>query len=58
MKVIVKEDVCIGCGSCVAICPSVFKMEKGKSIVKKKQGDKCAKEAMEACPVDAIVIKK
>ncbi len=57
MKVTVDEKTCIGCGACVAICPSIFKMKNSKSIVKKLEGAPCAKEAEEACPVDSIKVK-
>lgn len=56
----VDEDKCIGCGTCVSICPDVFELnEQGKAIVKDPAG--CAKcncqEAVESCPVDAITLK-
>ncbi|MBI5133127.1 MAG: ferredoxin [Thaumarchaeota archaeon] len=61
MTVIVDEDVCTGCGLCASICPDVFEMESnGKSHVKDPKGDKkykCAKEAADSCPVQAIKIK-
>ena len=62
MGVSVDKKTCIGCGSCVAICPEVFEMNGDKSVVKasaKKKGEmpSCAKEAEQACPVDAIKIK-
>lgn len=53
---------CIGCGSCEAIAPELFKLDKKtqKSIVLKKEIDekdyKKAKEAANACPVEAIKI--
>ncbi len=56
MKVSVNKKECIGCGSCEAICPSVFQLKNGKAEVKKPEGAPCAKEAAEACPVDAIKI--
>ncbi len=57
MKVSVDKETCIGCGSCEAICPEVFELKDGKAYPKLKETDKdCAKEAEEACPVDAISI--
>lgn len=54
----VDADLCIGCEACVDACPEVFKMEGDKAIVigETPEGaeDKC-KEAVESCPVDAIV---
>lgn len=62
MQAFLNKDDCIGCGLCPQICPEVFEMEE--------DGDKAfaldikitdalqesAKEAEEACPVDAIKI--
>ncbi len=56
MSVIVNQELCIGCGACVAICPEGFKMnDLGKSEV--VSGDaKCASEAAAGCPVQAITV--
>ena len=59
MKVKIDKEVCIGCGSCKALCPDVFEIENGKAVAKEKETDKdCAKEAAQNCPVDAIKIKE
>ena len=53
----VDKNKCIGCGSCSALCESVFEMKDGKANVKKgqeKSKTPCVKEAKESCPVDAI----
>jgi len=50
----VDEDLCIGCGTCEAVCPEVFEMKNDKAIVKVQKDNDCVKEAIEACPVDAI----
>lgn len=61
VSVKVKQDECIGCGSCVAVCPEVFEIgDNGKSQVKDPEGagvDKI-KEAEQICPVDAIIVKE
>lgn len=58
MKVKVDKETCIGCGACAASCPDVFEMKEGKAKVKEKETDKkCAKKAVQACPVDAITVK-
>jgi ferredoxin len=57
MKIVVDKKKCIGCGACVAICDKVFEMKDGKAIVKKASGDKCAKDAADSCPVQAIIVK-
>ena len=59
MKVKINKETCIGCGTCVGICPEVFELTAdGKSEVKagadlEKYKDKIA-EAIETCPVTAI----
>lgn len=58
-KLVVDQDKCIGCGTCVAICPEVFKLgENGKAEVKLKAKSSKLKakveEAIDSCPVEAI----
>jgi len=62
-KVKIDESTCIGCGTCVALCPEVFELgEDGKAKVK-LQNSKTPKlqaeidEAIEVCPVKAISLK-
>ena len=57
MKKVLVDDTCIGCGTCVEICPEVFELEGELATI--KQGadmslDKKIIEAAEACPVEAI----
>lgn len=57
-KLKVDPDKCIGCGTCAAVADKSFKLgEDGKSIPVNPAGDPEAKvkEAIESCPVDAIV---
>ena len=57
-KPVVNEDLCIGCGTCEALCPKVFKVEEGKSkVVSEECGDCNCQEAAESCPVSAIVVE-
>lgn len=53
-------DKCIGCGVCVSLCPENWVMKGGKSYPKKTELDDlgCNKEAADACPTQAIKIKK
>ncbi len=53
----VDKEKCIGCGSCATVCAEVFEMKDGKAVVKDgADGSKdCVKEAIDTCPVDAIV---
>jgi ferredoxin len=56
-KVKVNEELCIGCGTCEALCPKVFKMENGKSKVISEDCEDCdCREAVESCPASAISI--
>ncbi len=53
-------DECIGCMACVGIAESIFKMnDQGKAFVAKQpeneQEEQEAEEALDACPVDAII---
>ena len=59
MKVRVDPDVCVGTGSCEAICPEVFEVgDDGISVAKAspvpKEHEKAVREAIENCPVEAI----
>jgi len=61
-KVKVDREKCIGCGSCISVCPENFYFKDGKAEVKKeiiteKEYD-CNLEAAELCPVDAISIEE
>ena len=59
-KIVVDQDLCIGCGSCEQIAPDHFKVN-GKSHVKKQyseEDDKIIKEAIAGCPVDAISLSE
>ncbi len=54
----VNQDLCIGCGTCEALCPSVFKLNQaGKAEVIRQDGAACAKNSAESCPVQAISIE-
>jgi ferredoxin len=60
-KVKVDENLCIGCGTCEALCPTVFKMdmESGKSkVIAEECGDCNCQEAIDSCPVSAISMAK
>ncbi len=57
-KVKIDQDECIGCETCVEICPSVFAFDdaigKAKVIEDADTGEDCVEEAIGACPVDCI----
>lgn len=67
MRVIVDQEKCISCGSCLAICSDVFELaDSGKVRPKGSQEvavdkyeveielQECIKEAVDVCPVKAI----
>ncbi|MCF7854009.1 MAG: ferredoxin [Candidatus Pacebacteria bacterium] len=63
MKARVDQDACIGCGLCPDICPEVFEMtddDVARVIVEvvPPDAEDQAKEAADACPVDAIDIEE
>ena len=60
MKVRVNADICIGCETCVDICPEIFEMNDDIAITKEENisadlQDSCS-EAADICAVDAIII--
>jgi len=70
MKVIQEHEKCIGCGSCVAICPKYWKIsDDGKSkLIGAKATSKgvyeleikkveCNQQAVNVCPVQCIYVK-
>ena len=60
MKVKVDRDLCIGVSNCVAIAPTVFKLdEENKALVLDPSSvdDDTLLEAAESCPEDAIIIE-
>lgn len=60
-KIVVDQELCIGCGGCVSVAPTYFELnDEGKSAVIKQYDpadDALIKEAADACPVQAIVIE-
>lgn len=72
MKIIQEHEKCIGCGSCVAVCPKYWQMsDNGKATpiggkVDQKSGNyelkiekiECNQEAVDVCPVQCIKILK
>lgn len=60
MRVEVDQELCIGCGTCVDLCPDVFdwnEEEKAYSKVEEVPGDveDQVHEAIENCPTSAIL---
>lgn len=61
MKPIIDKDKCIGCGTCIALCPASFKWHeseiKVETINPPGDSDEMIQQAAEACPVQAISLK-
>jgi ferredoxin len=63
MRVQVDKELCIGCESCVDLCPEVFDMEEDVAYTKidddipEDMEDTC-REAAEACPTEAIIVEE
>jgi len=57
-KIKIDQDECIGCETCVQICPSVFSFDdaEGKAYVidGADAGEDCVDEAIASCPVECI----
>ena len=55
--IVVNKDLCIGCGTCAALCPMTFQIgADGKSEVFNQDDVVCAENAKSSCPVQAIDI--
>lgn len=55
MPITIDKDLCIGCGTCSAVCPKTFKMnEENKAEAINNEDTPCVKNAVESCPVQAI----
>lgn len=62
MKVRIDEELCVGDGTCVDICPDVFEMNGDVAEVKMEEipnelRDRC-EEAVDSCPTEAIVVEE
>jgi ferredoxin len=57
MAIVIDEEECVGCETCVELCPEVFKMnedtEKAEVIDPESNLD-CVEEAIDSCPNEAI----
>ncbi len=59
-KVRIDEDECIGCESCVEICPDVFTFnddtDKAEVIDENLAEEGCVDEAVASCPAECIFV--
>lgn len=55
--IVIDEDECEGCESCVELCPDVFEFDEDSEkarVIAPESEDECVEEAMDNCPVDCI----
>jgi ferredoxin len=56
-QVVIDEEECEGCETCVELCPEVFEfdedIQKAKVIDPEAEAD-CVQEAIDSCPVECI----
>jgi len=57
-KVYIETEECIGCQSCVELCPDVFgfddEAEKAEVLMPEGGPEECIDEAIGTCPVECI----
>lgn len=56
-QVFIDEVECIGCESCVELCPGTFQMDnEGEKavVINADSTEECVDEAIDTCPVDCI----
>ncbi len=57
-RVVIDQDECMGCESCVEICPEVFAMDKDAEVayVIQEEGgpEEKIQEAIDSCPNECI----
>ncbi len=57
MAIKVNQKKCIGCGTCVSLCPQTFALNaQGKSEVISQDDIDCARQAAQSCPAQAISV--
>ncbi|WP_291325077.1 ferredoxin [Desulfovibrio sp. UCD-KL4C] len=60
-KVVIDHDECIGCETCVELCPEVFALdaegEKAEVIKEDAIDLDCVQDSIDSCPVECISIE-
>jgi len=61
-KPVIDYDECIGCASCVEVCPEIFELrdDEGKAyVIAEEKCDTCdCEEAAGICPTEAITLEE
>lgn len=61
MKIIVNQETCIGCGTCLALAPGSFRwnqQNKAEPIEPPNDDEKIIRDTVAACPTQAIVLEE
>lgn len=62
MKINIKKEKCIGCGTCEVMCPRVFKLDSQTfkaEVIEDALTDQCdLGQVAKSCPVEAIRVKE
>ncbi len=56
-RVIIDEETCEGCETCVELCPEVFEFDEDSQkarVINPEADDECVQEAIDSCPVECI----
>lgn len=60
-KVTIDTEECIGCQTCVELCPDVFSFDNDteKAVVRDEAtgSEGCVEEAADSCPVNCIIVE-
>lgn len=57
MSIVINEEECVGCESCVELCPQVFALNEAgdKAVVLDSESTaECVDEAIDNCPSGSI----
>jgi ferredoxin len=56
-RLVIDEEECQGCETCVELCPDVFEFDENTEkaiVINPEADDDCIQEAIDSCPVECI----
>lgn len=56
-RIVIDEEECQGCETCVELCPDVFGFDADSQkakVLNPAATDECVQEAIDSCPVECI----